>query len=137
MIIGSLGEIYFSVTAFNILDHIITFDNFQWGGSANWDTHQRHLGNALTEFTGVAPDTLSMDIRLYQQVLQRKLQWYIGELFTYERTGRPVPLVIGTKPYGKYRWTVLSHSVKAEYYDLSGNLYDCTLSVNLQEYLRE
>ena len=47
-----------------------------------------------------------------------------------------VPLVIGNKGYGKYRWSVLDHKMKMKTYDGRGNVTSATVSVSLQEYLR-
>ena len=48
-VIGSLGDVIFTVSA----ELVRTLDNFQWSGSARYGVHQRHAGNALTEFTGI------------------------------------------------------------------------------------
>ena len=36
----------------------------------------------------------------------------VVKLWNYERGGIAVPLVIGNKGYGKYRWSVLDHKMK-------------------------
>ena len=58
MQIGTLGEVVFSVS-----DSVVeTINNFVWSGSARYAAHQRHLTNALTEFTGLDPDGITFDI---------------------------------------------------------------------------
>ena len=127
---GCLGKIIFEVSASTVR----TINNVQWGGSARYAAHNRHGTDALTEFAGLDPDTMRFDIRL---------SWFLGtdpnaelaKLWTYERTGEAVGLVIGEKGYGKYRWSVVKHTVKLENHDAAGNLLDCVVSVDLKEYL--
>ena len=46
--IGCLGDIPFEVSS----NKIQTPKNMKWSGSARYATHQRHGGDALTEFVG-------------------------------------------------------------------------------------
>ncbi len=125
-----LGDIVFEVSDATVL----TLSNLSWSGSARYATHQRQGTNAKTEFTGADPDKISFDITL-SAYLGVNPQTAIGKVFTYEREGTAVPLVIGDKAYGKWRWNVLKHSVKAQYYDDRGNITHCIVSVSLQEYI--
>ena len=121
--VGCLGDIVFTVS-----DRTIeTINNVTWSGSARYATHQRHGTHALTEFTGLYPDKMTFDI---------VLSAYLVKLWNYERGGIAVPLVIGNKGYGKYRWSVLDHKMKMKTYDGRGNVTSATVSVSLQEYLR-
>lgn len=129
--IGCLGDIPFIVSA----DTVQTIQNAVWSGSARYSEHQRHLSNALTEFTGLDPDKFSFDIVL-SAYLGVDPMTAINQLWQYEREGKTVPLVIGDKGYGKYRWTVKSHKIKIQTYDRSGNLLAATVSVDLLEYLK-
>lgn len=129
--IGCLGEIPFIVSS----DMVQTIDNAVWSGSARYGEHQRHLTNALTEFTGIDPDTFSFDIMLSTYLGVDPMN-AIVKLLQYERKGLSVPLTIGDKGYGKYRWTVKKHKIKMENYDRDGNLTGATVSVDLLEYLK-
>ncbi len=130
MVVGCLGEIVFQVS-----DEIVkTINNMQWSGSVRFATHQRHLQNALTEFTGVDPDKMSFDIDLVEELGTDPMVEMV-KLLEYERAGEAVPLVIGEKAYGKYRWTILSHKMKTKAHDYKGSVSCVTVSVNLQEYL--
>lgn len=130
--IGCLGDIIFEVSS----DTVRTLDNMMWSGKARYSTHQRHLGNALTEFTGLDPDEVSFTITLsaFQGV---NPQTELGKLWSYERTGTPVPLVIGDKVYGKYKWSVTNHSTKLKTFDPKGRLTRAEVSINLLEYIRK
>ena len=133
MQVGMLGDIIFEVSS----ETIRTISNATWGGSAQIATHNRHLTNALTEFVGLDPDNFSFDIVLSVFNGLQDVQESINLIWKYEREGTAVPLTLGEKGYGKYRWNILSHSTKMKHYDRAGNLIDCTVTVQLQEYLRK
>lgn len=128
---GCLGDIVFQVSD----QTMKTIHDMQWSGSVRFSTHQRHLQNALTEFTGVNPDKMSFSIDLLESLGADPMVDMV-KLWEYERAGEAVPLVIGAKAYGKYRWTVLSHKMKAKAHDKKGSVSSVTVSVELQEYLR-
>ena len=110
-------------------------NNVTWSGSARYATHQRHGTHALTEFTGLDPDKMTFDIVLSAYLGVDPIAEVV-KLWNYERGGIAVPLVIGNKGYGKYRWSVLDHKMKMKTYDGRGNVTSATVSVSLQEYLR-
>lgn len=131
MQIGCLGDIVFQVSS----DTVETLNNMVWTGSARYAEHQRHLTNALTEYTGNDPETISFDIELDEQLGVRPMG-EITKLVMYERYGQVVPLIIGSKPYGKYRWTIKRHKIAAQIFDGRGNLSKATVTVELLEYLK-
>lgn len=132
MTIGCLGEV-----AFEVSDSVVkTIDKATWSGSANIQTHQRHLDNALQEFVSVDPDAFTFTMVLSKYLGADPLT-DIGKIFEYERGGIAVPLVLGNKIYGKYRWLIKSHKAKLELYDGRGNLTSATVDVTLTEYTKE
>ena len=132
MEIGCLGDI-----AFKVSDSVIkTITKATWSGSANIHTHQRHLDNALQEFVGINPDGFTFSMILSKYLGVDPLT-DITKLFEYEHGGVAVPLTIGNKGYGKYRWLVKSHKIKMEHYDGRGNLTSATVDVTLTEYTKE
>jgi len=130
--IGALGEIVFETSE----EKIETVHNVRWSGSARYATHNRAGTNALTEFLGVAPDKIRFDLVLSAYLGVDPMRELV-KLWDYERSGRAVSLILGSKAYGKYRWNVLSHEIKLEAFDAGGDLAHATVSVTLQEYLRE
>ena len=132
MQVGVLGDIVFQVS----WGKIVTPSNIQWDGSARHAVHQRHLQNALTEFTGRDPDKISFDIYL-ASIFGVDPMGAIWQLFNYERQGTPLALTIGEHGYGRYRWNIISHSTTVQDTDGEGNLIAATIRLNLQEYLRE
>lgn len=131
MVVGALGDIVFSVSS----RMVKTISNMNWSGSARYATHQRHAGNALTEFTGLDPDKITLDIEL-SVYLGVDPMTEITRIWRYERNAVTLPLVLGNHGYGRYRWTITSHKTKAKTYDGHGNITSATVSLSLQEYLR-
>lgn len=129
--IGCLGDIPFKVSS----NTVQTITNGKLSGSAKYATHQRHAGDALTEFVGNNPDKFSFDMVLSAFLGVNPMQM-VDKLNSYMREGRTLPLVIGDKTIGKYRWTITGINTKLQNTDGSGNIIGVTASVTLQEYLR-
>lgn len=131
MQVGCLGDIAFEVSS----KVVETLDNMQWSGSARYAVHQRHGSNALTEFVGIDPDKISFDIML-SAYLGVDPMTELAKIWSIERNGTAVPLVVGEKGYGKYRWNIVSHNIKFKTYSGDGSMTSCTVSISLQEYLK-
>ena len=131
--IGMLGDIIFEVSD----EKQLTITNAKWSGSGRVSTHQRHLQDALTEWTGRDPDRMTFDIVVSYYAGIQDPQEAVNQIWDYERNGKAVPLTIGEKGYGKYRWVVESHSSAMEHYDKNGNLMHYTMSISLVEYLKK
>lgn len=117
-------------------DTVLTLSEFKWSGSANWSVHSRHMGNALTEFTGLDPDQISFKLLLAAELGVTPME-ALTQLWRWEREGTPLALTIGAHNYGRYRWSIVSKSTSGKYTDAEGNLYVCEVTLKLQEYLRE
>lgn len=131
MTVGCLGDIVFQVSS----ETMKTINNFNWSGSVQYAIHQRHATHALTEFTGMNPDKITLDIYL-SAYFGTNVQEEMTKIWTYERNGTTLPLVLGSKGYGKYRWNITQHQMKAKTFDGRGNVTTATVSLTLQEYLR-
>ena len=129
-IVGCLGDVIFTVSK----DVVRTLDNMVWSGSARYAVHERHLTHALTEFTGLDPDKITFDILLSAELGVDPIAEVV-KLWNIERSGRAVPLTVGTKGYGKYRWNILKHDMKMKTFYANGDVHTATVSVSLQEYL--
>lgn len=132
MIHGCLGDIVFSTSD----DYVKGISNAQWGGSAKYATHSRHATHSLTEFVGIEPDNFSFDMYLSAYLGVNPMA-ELKKLWAYEREGKALPLTLGNHCYGKYRWTITSHKTKIKTFDGDGDLTSVTVSVTLQEYLRD
>lgn len=131
MVVGCLGGIVFQVS-----DEVVeTIRDVEWSGSARYQVHQRHGGSALTEFVGVDPDKMRFSMTLSQELgVDVSKEWV--KLWTYERSGEALPLVIGEHHYGKYRWNLVSHKITGQAYDRDGTMSTIDVEVELQEYLK-
>lgn len=130
-VIGCLGDIVFTVSE----ETVLTLDNMVWSGSARYSVHDRHLTHALTEFEGLDPDKIKFDITLSTDLGTDPINEVV-KIWNYERSGQAVPLTIGEKGYGKYRWNITKHDMKMQAFFRNGNVHTATVSVSLQEYLR-
>ena len=131
MQIGALGDIVFQVSA----EQVKTIDKMVWAGQARYAKQDRHLNDSLTEFTGLEPDTISFEIML-SAYLGTDPYPDIVKIWQYERSGKALPLVIGERTYGKWRWVIEKHQIKMQNFDKTGNLLSATVSVDLLEYLK-
>lgn len=131
MVIGCLGDIVFQVSEATVE----TLNNMKWSGSARYATHNRHRTDALTEFAGLDPDKVTFDITLSADLGVDPMAEVV-KIWSIERGGKAVPLTIGTKAYGKYRWNITKHEMKMTAYYRNGDIHTATVSVSLQEYLR-
>lgn len=131
MIVGALGNIVFSTSS----RQVKTISSLNWSGSARYATHDLHAGNSISEYTGTDLAKITLEIQLLASLGVNPMS-EIWRLMDLERSGATMALVIGNHGYGRYRWTILNHKVKAEHFDGHGNLISATLSVTLQEYLR-
>lgn len=96
---------------------------------------QGQAGNALTEFTALDPDQISLDITLSAQLGVDPMA-EIWDLWRCMRNGQTLPLTIGEHAYGSYRWNITSLSTSESYFDQNGNLYHAVVTLKLQEYLK-
>jgi hypothetical protein len=128
--VGCLGDIVFTVSS----DKVETIRNVRWSGSARYAEHQRHKSNALTEFVGINADTMSFEMLLSAH-FGVKVMDELVKIWDYERKGTSLPLVLGEKPYGKYRWVIKDHKTGMQTFDGAGNLIGATVNLNLLEYL--
>lgn len=131
MQIGCLGDIAFQVSS----DVVRTVSNVTWSGSANYNTHARHLTDSLTEFTGIAPDEMTFDIVLSVSLGVNPMTDLV-RIWEYERKGQALSLMIGSKAYGKYRWVIKSHKINMQTFSGSGDLMSATVSISLLEYIK-
>ena len=131
MIVGALGNIAFEVSDYTVR----TFNNMQQSGSVSTSTHKPHLRNGLIEVTGCDPDKIQFDIKL-SSFLGVDPATELRRLDAYEKRYVTLPLVVGNRPLGRYRWLIQSHSVKNQLYDGRGHLIGCDVTLKLVEYLR-
>lgn len=128
-IVGCLGSIVFTVSRSTVR----TLNKLVWSGSARYAVHQRHLSNALTEFTGVDPEKITFEMMLTSELGVDPMSEAENIDFLMS-IGAAMPLVIGSRFYGKGRWTITGFSMKEQAFFPGGNVSAATVSVSLQEY---
>lgn len=124
-----MGDIVFQVSG----STVETISSFGWSGSASYGTHKRHLGKALPEFTGADDDKITMDIELYSS-LGVNPSYEIERIRSAMESGKLLPLVIGSKIYGSYRWVITAFKVTGKFWGRGGELIGATVNVTLLEY---
>lgn len=115
---------------------VLTLSNWKWSGSARYSTHQRHNHHALTEYVGIDPDKITFDITMVAELGVNPMD-LIWKLFDYEREGAILALTVGKHGYGKYRWNIVSHDTDIKFTTRDGDITAATITLTLQEYLRQ
>lgn len=128
MVVGSLGDVVFQVSR----DTVMTIDNIQWDSGARWEEHQRHMKDPALEYTGMESDKMAFDIYLSRNLGVDPME-QIVKLFAYERNGTILPLIIGNKAYGKYRWVIKNTTRKFQVTDQIG-VSSITVGLSLKGY---
>lgn len=130
--IGSLGSnIIFEVSN----QTVKTFDGMTWSTQADYAEIDRHMLDDLKEFCGMKNETITFSITFSLSMGVNPEKEYI-KLLNACRNAEILPLLIGTKLYGKYRWVITSISNKLTNFDSRGNLLSCTCDVTLGEYAK-
>lgn len=126
MIVGCLGDVIFIVSSSTVK----TLNNIKYSGQASYATHKRHMASSLTEFTGLEPEKITLDVELsstFGSDPDEEIEVLRGAM----EAGLTMPLVIGTKTYGRYRWTITAFNAQIQ----SHGPGTATVSLTLQEYL--
>lgn len=131
MQIGCLGGLVFEVSDTTIK----TIKNATWNGSVSLQNHARHLNYALTEFVGIDADSFTFTITL-SRYLGADVEEELDKLLGYEKSGKALKLVIGTRLYGSYRWLIKKHKISMQHFDKQGNLASTDVELTLVEYVR-
>ncbi|MCL2563612.1 MAG: phage tail protein [Oscillospiraceae bacterium] len=129
MVIGSLGDVAFYVEP----DKIKTIRRMSWNSSAKYSSHDRHMNRPKREFTGLDDDAIQFRMRLSAFLGVNPMD-DIRKLFHYERSGTTLPLVVGTRAWGKFRWVILSQNRDIEQFDREGDLLAVDLNISLGAY---
>ena len=129
--IGCLGDILFQVS----IRTVQTINNMTMSGGADIAEHKRHGMKALTEHTGSSPIKISFNMTLSAD-LGVDVEKEIDKIIAHTERGSTLPLVVGRKTYGQFRWQIQTYSVSYGAHDTRGNAVLATVTLNLIEYLR-
>ena len=128
--IGSLGEVVFEVSS----DLVRTFRDFQVQRSAKFSEHAIHGGKALLEFTGLAPASMSLSIRLDAGlgVNPKEELEALREILTDHEA---VPFILDGEPQGDGLWVLEGLDENYEVIDNQGTFIALDVSLKLKEYI--
>ncbi len=133
MKIGSFGGIVFSVSP----KKIKTIRDLSRNGSADIQTHKRHLNVDLPEFVGSGLESASFNIRLSKYLGVSNPKSDLKKIISYTQNGIPKNLIIGTEKFGRGKWLISKYKVTYEHYDERGNAVTIDVSLTLTEYPKE
>lgn len=127
--IGSFGGLVFSVSESTVR----TFDRIEWGASAKYATHDRHMKRDLLEFLGPEPGSISFTMAFSASYGTNPLA-EVERLNRMLESGTAARLVIGGRAYGSYKWVITSVSSEMSRYDSRGNCWAAKAKVSMKEY---
>lgn len=126
---GQIG--YLGLVVFVVSDSMVkTLDSFTLTESATYVQHDRHLKTPRLEFTGIEASTITFELIL-SAYLGGDVWSDYDKLETYMSDGVAVPLKIGDKTYGNYRWCIEKLVLKGNTTDGDGNWTSAEVSISL------
>ena len=128
--IGSLGDVVFEVSS----EKVQTFRDYQIQRSAKFSEHTIHGRKALLEFTGLAPASVSLNIRLdagLGSIPKDELDY----LHFVLKSHYAVTLILDGEPQGDGLWVLESIDEKHEIIDNFGTSIAVEVSLKLKEYI--
>ncbi len=128
--IGSLGKVVFEVSA----ERVKTFRDLQIQRSAKFSEHSIHGHKALLEFTGLAPASISLTIRL-DAGLGVNPKEELNALHDMLTQHQAVPFILDGEPQGDGLWVLESLDEKHEIIDNYGASIAVEASLKLKEYI--
>ena len=128
--IGSLGDVVFEVSS----EKVQTFRDYQIQRSANFSEHAIHGRKALLEFTGLAPASVSLNIRLDAGlgIIPKDELDYLHFVL---KSHYAVLLILDGEPQGDGLWVLESIDEKHEIIDNFGTSIIIEVSLKLKEYI--
>lgn len=131
MIVGSLGDIVFSVSS----KMVETLNNLKYTKSANYTGHQRHNGDEMLEYTGRNAAEVSFSITL-SYALGVKVEEELKKIDNYTKYGKILKFVLGKQIIGSYRWVIAKYTVTYKQFDKYGEIVTTDVSLSLKEYIQ-
>lgn len=132
MIIGSLGDIYFRVSAAQVQ----TIRDMSENVSSDIATHTRHGNTELVEFTGSKAGQFSFNL-LSSKFIGADPETVKTMLYDYCRSGRVLLFLLGSERIGSYRWIISRVKTSIKRTDRTGKPAEYDFAVTLTEYTKE
>jgi len=132
MKIGSLGDIVFEVSD----ETIQSVGSMELSGSANISTHALRLRKGQPEFTGTAPEQLTLAVRV-TKLLGADPEAVIDKIKGYMNIGTALRLQFANKTFGSAKWLIAKYRAVVRDYDAKGGVADAEITLTLTEYPKE
>lgn len=127
-VIGSLGAVRFTASTRRVLN----FSDYSRKGSAKLADHEVILEKTTTEWVGLDPEEITLDINLHRFYKARP-EKAIAKLRAMRDTGELVPFILGGKPVSQNKWIVQDLSEKIDHWGKGSTIQVGTVSVTLRE----
>lgn len=128
--IGSLGDVAFEVSS----EMIRTFRDLQMQRSAKYAEHAIHGKKALLEFTGYAPISASLSIRI-DAALGVNPKDELDALRKILAEHEAVPFILDGEPQGDHLWVLEGIDENYEVINNLGTAIAVEVSLKLKEYV--
>lgn len=132
MAIGSLGDIYFTVSHRTIR----TVSNYQRKVSARYSEHSIVMGKPKLEFTGPALEYLSFDIQLHKMYGVTPDDEF-DQLKEYVENGAVVDFILNNTPIGTDQWVIKEAAMTNVLHGKHGETIYCDVAITLGEYIND
>ena len=132
MRIAVLGDVVFEVGA----DAVRTLSELEYSGSAQVQTHTRHLDKQIAEFAGADADKVT-----FTAVLSRHLgadpDKTLQTIRAHMENGDALQLIVGTKKMGSHMWIIKSYRSRVTEMGTAGMTLTAEVTLQLIEYVKE
>lgn len=128
--VGSLGDIVFEVSS----ESVRTFRDLSMQRSTKYAEHEVHAGKALLEFTGFAPISASLKIRL-DAGLGIDPSEELNALREILSKHEAIPFILDGEPQGEHLWVIETMDEDHQVLNNSGTLIVVEVSLALKEYV--
>lgn len=131
--IGHFGKIKFHVNFAKGKPDILSFSDFSWKSSINTEEHKRQGKKPFLEIIDKNVDEITMQIYLSAYLSQSPMaKWRI--LRNYCLNAKPLPLYLGGKKLGNYKFLITDISNTPTEIYKNGKVVAVKLSVTFKEY---
>ena len=128
--VGSLGDVVFEASS----DMVRTFQDLQMQRSAKYAEHAIHGKKALLEFTGYAPVSASLNVRI-DAALGVKPKEELNTLREILKKHEAVPFILDGEPQGDHLWVLEGIDENYEVISNRGMAIAVEVALKLKEYV--
>jgi hypothetical protein len=131
MIVGCLGDIVFRVNN----RAVSTINNMLLTGTTRVAMHDIVGNKTKIEYIGSEARGISFEMTLCSD-LGVNVDEEIKKIEKYAEVGKTLPLVIGKKMYGSYRWIILKYTIDYKLFNRAAQPQMVIVKITLAEYIK-